>query len=728
MTVAIVHYHLRRGGVTEVITAASRALAAAGVPHVIIVGEAPAEPLNDLPVHVLPALEYSCSPHHPTADELTALLRTHAREALGEPPGIWHFHNHSLGKNPVLAEAVARLAAENERIVLQIHDLAEAGRPASYQVIADCPNLYPVSSRIHYAFLNSRDLGIFVAAGLPQAHASVLPNPVPLPPGQARNEFRTPILFAPVRGIRRKNLGELVFLSAIAPEGTRFAVSRAPNNPEAVPVHDTWRKFAHRQRLPIAFDVVDRFAPAAGATCAFESWLAHATHFVTTSVEEGFGLPFLEATAHAKPLIGRNLPHLATEHARHGIHAGNLYDQILIPTEWIDLAILRAHLKTTLERNFRCFRRPLSNAVIAAVFDTLLQAGWLDFGNLPEPLQQGAIERLADPASREIPVVRVGQSQQAAHAWLAAAIANRSPTATRDQLTSYSPAAYRKNLTALYSKLAAQPASAVGFLAPAEILTPHLAPQAFHFLRSALPPAPERPVPHRAVIFDIYGTLLIAPAGGVKPDPAADPMLRHILKRFGHHPPKSPSTELHAAVLRHHAAAATAFPEIDLRILWREVLSLEPGTDMLPLVIAIEDAWHPARPMPGAGTMIRQLSRSGISLGLLSNAQANTLTSLGSVSDLFAPELTVLSYQHGIAKPSPHLFQVLVDRLAGRGITPGDALFIGNDPHHDIVPAAACGFQTALFTGHPASLRPGVCRPDYEIRTWRSADFVLFHQ
>ena len=249
---------------------------------------------------------------------------------------------------------------------------------------------------------------------------------------------------------------------------------------------------------------------------------------------------------------------------------------------------------------------------------------------------------------------------------------------------------------------------------------PHRPPRARTVSFPALRTQTRHPVPKaiRAVIFDIYGTLLIAPPGGVKPDPFADPVLRDILRNFDHDPPASPSSELHAAVLRHHAAAGVQFPEIDLRVLWREILSLAPGTDLTALVEALEAAWHPTRPMPGAEHFIGSLARSGISLGLLSNAQSNTLAALGGISDLFAPELTILSYQHGIAKPSPVLFQILTDRLAGRGITPDETLFVGNDPLHDILPAAAAGFQTALFTGHPDSLRPGECTPDLVLTKW----------
>lgn len=720
MKLAIVHYHLGPGGVSNVIATTSRWLTESGIRHVILADSPPECSAEGLPLRIVAGLGYRPSSG---AGELLDHLRAAAREALGGPPDVWHFHNHSLGKNPLVPEVVARLAEENERLVLQIHDLAEDGRPGNYQEIADCGKLYPVSPRIHYAFLNSRDAGFFITAGLPSENASILTNPI-LPrriPHPHLPAPQSPILLAPVRGIRRKNLGELVLLSALAPAGARFAVSRAPLDPDALAIHDTWRKFSKRQGLPIEFDVVDRFTPAPGASPDYESWLTHASHIVTTSVAEGFGLPFLEAAGLEKPLLGRNLAHLTADHAHHGIRAGDLYDKILVPAEWVDLAILRDHLHTTLERNHRAYRRPLLRENSDTTFAALLHDGWLDFGNLPEALQQGVIERLADPACRDIPLVEVDGESRSAAEWLATAIANRTPTARAEQLAPYSPAEFGAALLGLYSRLAHQPPSAVRFLTPAEILNAFLTPESFHFLCSVPPPRPGPRLPFRAVIFDIYGTLLIAPPGGVQPDPTADPLLRDVLRQFGHTPPEHPSADLHAAVLRHHAAAGVPFPEIDLRVLWREVLGLDPDEEITDLVVALESVWHPARPMPGAAAFVRRLSRAGLSLGLLSNAQCNTLRSLGDLTDLFAPELTLLSYRHGIAKPSPELFEMMAGRLAARGIAPEETLFIGNDPRVDIIPAAACGMRTALFTGHPDSLRSGACHPDFEIQDWNSA-------
>lgn len=706
MTVAIVHYHLRTGGVTHVIARTSRAFTRDGIRHVILSGEAPEESLVDLPVEVVPELAYRKTE---TSTPLAPLILAAATKRLGQPPDLWHIHNHSLGKNPSLPAAVAELASSGTHLILQIHDLAENGRPHNYRNIPDKRLLYPVSPKIRYAFLNQRDHELFIDAGLPPENASLLANPIEPDPISAETS-PTPLVFAPVRGIRRKNLGEILLLSAMAPQGTRFAISRAPRDPDALAIHRTWRDFSKRHRLPTDFDVSNKQAPRFGADTSFESWIRHATHIVSTSVEEGFGLPFLEAIAWRKPLLGRKLP------VTGALHAGNLYDKLLVPADWLEIPLLKDQLQSALERDFRGYGRKLSASHQAAVLASLQLDGWFDFANLSEPLQQGVIERLDTPSARKVPLVEINGSREPAADWLARVLSDRNPSDT--DLQPFSASALVESIKIIHSDLAAAPAGKLSFL-PADLLLENfLTPSAFHFLLSTPPPRFTKAFPFRAVVFDVYGTLLIAPSGGVKPDPAADEKLRDVIRHFGFEPPDSPSSAIHTAVTDHHARSDAEFPEVDLRVLWREVLGIEPGTEITALVTAIEEAWHPAKPMPGAEAFIRHLARSGVSLGLLSNAQCNTLPAMGDVADFFAPELSILSYQQGLAKPSPELFEMMADRLAGRGIRPHQTLYIGNDPLHDIVPASHVGFQTALFVGHPDSHRPGDCAPDFTIRRW----------
>lgn len=314
---------------------------------------------------------------------------------------------------------------------------------------------------------------------------------------------------------------------------------------------------------------------------------------------------------------------------------------------------------------------------------------------------------------KPLPQVEIAGKTRSAAEWLSETLEWREPA-------SFKPGIHEDKLTGIYQLLMDEKPGPTGFLDSQKILDAYLTPESFHFLSS--PAAIRRQHPDfrafRAIIFDVYGTLLAAPAGGVKPDPTADALLHDILTRHGHSSPASPSTALHEAVRRHHESAGVRHPEVDLRTLWREVLALPPDADTTELVMEIEASWHPARLIDGVEETFHDLAAKGIALGLLSNAQCNTLPSIGGCAALLSPDLTILSYQHGMAKPSPELFDLLATRLEKLGISPADTLYIGNDPLHDIEPAAACGFRTALFTGNPESYRTGFCFPDFEIRDW----------
>jgi FMN phosphatase YigB (HAD superfamily) len=709
MKVAIVHYHPGPGGVVEVIRAASRGLAAAGVPHVFLTGGTRADGACDLPHVAVDGLGYGAA----AADALDVLeqLRAAASTALGAPPDVWHFHNHSLGKNSMMHWLVALLASCGERLLLHIHDLAEDGRPGNVASLGDRRNLYPSGPHVHYAFLNPRDYDAFIRAGLHESRAHLLPNPI-----QKRIatsvESAAPLLLYPVRGIRRKNLGEFLLLTALAPEGTRGAVTCAPLDSAAKLIHDGWQRFARESGIAVEFDVVARLEPAPHSDASFDSWSRHATHFATTSVSEGFGMAFLESIACGKALLGRKLPHLLS----HGMPFPGLYDRIMIPADWVDSDIFNSALHDAAASLWSAWDRDVPD--IKRIRSLLMRDGYLDFGNLPKVLQQRVITKLLQPGMKARLMIEHEGGTESAAAWLAKTLRLSTPPATLPDCCD--PAMHVRDLLNIYQKTAsAEPA---GRIDSEIILDCCLTPERFHFLTS---PAPSRRPPpdfhaYRAIIFDIYGTLLAAPAGGVQPDAAADACLRKIISRFGYQAPESPSSSLHAAVLRHHAASVTPYPEVDLRSLWREVLKLPPDEDTTALVIETEAAWHPAHLMPGAAEKLRSFADAGIPLGIISNAQCSTLPSLGNLSDIFADDLIILSYLHGIAKPSPILFDLLMERLARRGIAARETLYIGNDPLHDIEPATAHGFASALFTGHPDSLRAGFCLPDHEILSWQA--------
>lgn len=707
MKVAIIHYHLEPSGVSRVIERASRELTRRGIAHVILVGKCPRGMTDTMPVRMVEGLAYSDSPlDRQGAEKILDALRASASDALGAPPDIWHFHNHSLGKNRAVPLIVSMLASQRERLLLHIHDLAEDGRAENRANIAECPNLYPLAPQIHYAFINSRDRHHFIKAGLSAANAHLIENPVFNADSIPNTSSNTPntgaLLLCPARGIRRKNIGELILLTQLAPKGTRAAITLAPENPQWLQIHERWKNFCGANQLPVDFAVVDRVAPTTSSDASFESWISHATHFVTCSISEGFGLVFLESHAYGKPLIGRKLPHISHDLAKHGVEHTKLYEKILIPTDWISHESLKRNLESSLTRLWQAWNREPNADAIESTITSIEHDGFLDFGNLPEVLQERVIRKLLDSSHHATPRVLIDGKISPLKPWIDDALIHNHQSQTRQLFEGYSTTAHGEQLVGILNLTLDQKTSTTGALMPDQILKAHLSASEFHFLKS--PAAPRiRSIdtsPFRAAIFDVYGTMLDAPAGGVKPDPDADPKLREIIKSFGYKPPESPSNALHAAIRHHHQRSAEEFPEVDLCELWHQILKAPEDCDLKDLIISLETFWHPSRIMPGLENFLNELHDSGIVLGILSNAQINTLPSLGHLANLFEPDLTILSYQHRIAKPSPALFSQLATRLKARGISPKNALYIGNDPNHDIIPAHQKGFQTALFTSH----------------------------
>lgn len=185
-------------------------------------------------------------------------------------------------------------------------------------------------------------------------------------------------------------------------------------------------------------------------------------------------------------------------------------------------------------------------------------------------------------------------------------------------------------------------------------------------------------------------------------DPMADLRLHALLLRSGHALNTSPTRWLEEAVKQHHAQAGHEFPEIDLRRLWADLLEVEiVSTEWL---IELEHARQPLKLMPSARETLATLASRHLSLGLLSNAQADTLPVLRRElgENPFSDDLCVLSYEHGIAKPAAGLFKLMIERLASRGIEPGAVVMVGNDPRHDVAPARAIGLNTVLLDTHSA--------------------------
>ncbi|MBK1828801.1 glycosyltransferase [Haloferula rosea] len=371
----IVHHHLRHGGVSRVIAATSHALSKAGVEHVILCGDLPSD-AEELPVIVIPALDYD--PTNRPGLEKSMVREIEAR--FGKRSVVWHFHNPALGKNPSLTRAAAALAEQGHPITLQHHDFAEDYRAENYARLRDLDLLYPTAPHIRHVCINSRDRSTLIRAGLPTGQVQVIPNPITVAP-ITRREPRW--IFQPVRGIRRKNLGETLLLAAHAPNGTRFAISRRPDQPNWQALHDHWSGLAEELDLPVEFAVSDRLPPTEGAGTSFTDWLQHSSHLLTTSVAEGFGLTFLEGAALQIPVIGRRLTELDPD--LESLPLDPLYTRLLVPSAWLDMRRLEKLAAESLSRIFQSYDLPIPHHEEAP------DPPHVEFSRLPEEMQAEVI-------------------------------------------------------------------------------------------------------------------------------------------------------------------------------------------------------------------------------------------------------------------------------------------------------------------------------------------------
>lgn len=234
----------------------------------------------------------------------------------------------------------------------------------------------------------------------------------------------------------------------------------------------------------------------------------------------------------------------------------------------------------------------------------------------------------------------------------------------------------------------------------------------------------------RAVLFDVYGTLVISGSGdvGTTRQAACEAAVSEALTACGAgmDSPLDRGTELlFAAIERSHArsrARGIEHPEVDAVEVWAEVVrdlaaagaiekEIWESGELERLAVEYEGRANPVWPMPGVRECLEGLRSKGLVLGIVSNAQFYTPllfeALLGTPIDAwgFEPELQIYSYRHGRAKPGTELHQAAARALDLREILPSEVIYVGNDVLNDVLPAATVGFRTALFAGDARSLR-----------------------
>lgn len=286
------------------------------------------------------------------------------------------------------------------------------------------------------------------------------------------------------------------------------------------------------------------------------------------------------------------------------------------------------------------------------------------------------------------------------------------------------------------------------------VVSPSLSPPLADLLDK---PLPRRP---KAILFDIYGTLLVSAAGGLHDAPhrmgkgPADEMddrrrsiAANLLaaEKIEEEAPFATIADLMREVPEAIRESRKAI-EIEVggtpEIVVEEVLAIRfPGLGMARarrLVALYEAVANPCAPMPHAERALRTLKNRGIVMGLVSNAQFYTPLVFEALLG-FAPrdfgirdELSFYSYQMGVAKPDPSVFGVAAGALGTLGIDATETVVIGNSAANDVAPARAAGFMTILFAGDARSFRPAAgdfpsaeAQPDAVIRDFDTLEVLM---
>jgi len=260
-----------------------------------------------------------------------------------------------------------------------------------------------------------------------------------------------------------------------------------------------------------------------------------------------------------------------------------------------------------------------------------------------------------------------------------------------------------------------------------------------HGLTSPLAPLPTVQAPRiepmqgiRALLFDVYGTLVISGCGDIgltaKQAKAVrtnrnDPF-RLALRSAGVDTNTLPdgfdgASALLDVIGASHARARARgvdHPEVDILAIWGALLTglgiAGDACTIRRIAVEYEFRSNAVWPMPGLRRLIAELKRRGLALGIVSNAQFYTPLMLAAFLDQpidtsgFDLRCCAWSYRQLVGKPSTRVYESALAALhQHHGVSPQQVLYIGNDLRNDIWPAGRLGCRTALFAGDARSLR-----------------------
>tara|TARA_R110002126_G_scaffold11114_26_gene50514 strand:- start:69 stop:797 length:729 start_codon:yes stop_codon:yes gene_type:complete len=200
----------------------------------------------------------------------------------------------------------------------------------------------------------------------------------------------------------------------------------------------------------------------------------------------------------------------------------------------------------------------------------------------------------------------------------------------------------------------------------------------------------------RAVLFDIDDTLVATTEFAA----LARRNAVHAMCEAGlDHPEDEVYAELLEVIREFSSNYGGHFDRLLIRLPNSALEGVNPALVLAAGVVAYHDTkFRGIDPFDDVVPLMEALHDAGIIIGVITHGltikQAEKILRLGLVH-LIDPAAIFISDQIGISKPNPKLYTTALKRM---GLSPEEALYVGDNLEHDIAPAKSLGMHTAWST------------------------------
>lgn len=217
----------------------------------------------------------------------------------------------------------------------------------------------------------------------------------------------------------------------------------------------------------------------------------------------------------------------------------------------------------------------------------------------------------------------------------------------------------------------------------------------------------------KAVIFDIYGTLLYSDCGDLNDSlenrENQEETMSQLIEKYNLNTQSEEIIDhFFTEIEKDHKRKENKgldYPEVKIEHIWRNVFE----ELNLPKINFKKFAWDyynigsDRRLYNNVKFILDFLQSKNIELGIVSNAQFYTIDDMENkldiddLSEYFNPDLTIFSFEEKVSKPNELLFDNLIKALEKVNIKPQETLFVGNDMECDVDASINSGLKAVLL-------------------------------